>query len=82
MREANFAFPAQNRACVCITSQLYDRRGMLHDFLSSIDNLTHEFLRSAGHDILTTAVQLAYPSHVSNVNLSKNPRNHDHGWRP
>lgn len=27
MRESNFAFPAQNRACVCITSQLYDRRG-------------------------------------------------------
>ncbi|KAL6298033.1 hypothetical protein BKA93DRAFT_820568 [Sparassis latifolia] len=26
MRESNFAFPAQNRACVCITSQLYDRR--------------------------------------------------------
>lgn len=28
MREANFAFPAQNRACVCISSQLYDRRGL------------------------------------------------------
>ena len=27
MREANFAFPNQNRACVCISSQLYDRRG-------------------------------------------------------
>lgn len=27
MRESNFAFPAQNKACVCITSQLYDRRG-------------------------------------------------------
>ena len=27
MRESNFAFPAQNRACVCISSQLYDRRG-------------------------------------------------------
>ncbi|KAL1946987.1 hypothetical protein VTO73DRAFT_13948 [Trametes versicolor] len=26
MRESNFAFPAQNRACVCISSQLYDRR--------------------------------------------------------
>ncbi|KAG9316086.1 hypothetical protein JVU11DRAFT_3757 [Chiua virens] len=28
MREANFAFPAQNRACVCISSQLYDRRAL------------------------------------------------------
>jgi hypothetical protein len=27
MRESNFAFPTQNKACVCITSQLYDRRG-------------------------------------------------------
>lgn len=27
MRESNYAFPAQNKACVCITSQLYDRRG-------------------------------------------------------
>ena len=33
MREANFAFPAQNRACVCISSQLYDRRGLLFPFL-------------------------------------------------
>lgn len=30
MRESNFAFPAQNRACVCISSQLYDRRGPYH----------------------------------------------------
>lgn len=28
MRESNHAFPAQNRACVCITSQCYDRRGL------------------------------------------------------
>ncbi|EIW84287.1 hypothetical protein CONPUDRAFT_135786 [Coniophora puteana RWD-64-598 SS2] len=28
MRESNFAFPAQNRASVCITSQLYDRRAL------------------------------------------------------
>lgn len=27
MREANANFPTQNRACVCITSALYDRRG-------------------------------------------------------
>jgi hypothetical protein len=39
MRESNFAFPAQNRAAVCISSQLYDRRGApfraLSSFLSS-----------------------------------------------
>ncbi|KAF9230393.1 hypothetical protein BU15DRAFT_91118 [Melanogaster broomeanus] len=28
MRESNYAFPAQNRACVCISSQLYDRRAL------------------------------------------------------
>ncbi|KAH7884857.1 hypothetical protein F5I97DRAFT_1812282 [Phlebopus sp. FC_14] len=28
MRESSFAFPAQNRACVCISSQLYDRRAL------------------------------------------------------
>lgn len=27
MRESNHTFPQQNRACVCITSALYDRRG-------------------------------------------------------
>lgn len=38
MRESNFAFPPQNRACVCITSQLYDRRGR-----SSATVLVHLF---------------------------------------
>ncbi|KAI0031123.1 hypothetical protein K488DRAFT_35573, partial [Vararia minispora EC-137] len=28
MRETNFCFPAQNRASVCISSQLYDRRAL------------------------------------------------------
>ena len=27
MRESNFAFPAPNKACVYITSQLYNRQG-------------------------------------------------------
>ncbi|ORY82999.1 hypothetical protein BCR35DRAFT_303673 [Leucosporidium creatinivorum] len=27
MRESNFNLPAQNRACVCISQALYDRRG-------------------------------------------------------
>lgn len=39
MRESSFAFPGQNRACVCISSQLYDRRGLFSvspDFLKLI----------------------------------------------
>ncbi|KAI0090191.1 hypothetical protein BDY19DRAFT_984557 [Irpex rosettiformis] len=47
MRESNFAFPAQNRACVCITSQLYDRRALdtnaplpLYNSLSHLTYLT------------------------------------------
>lgn len=39
MREANFAFPAQNRACVCISSQLYDRRGWFSLF--RLESFTH-----------------------------------------
>ncbi|KAF7976784.1 hypothetical protein HWV62_5624 [Athelia sp. TMB] len=42
MRESNFAFPGQNRACVCITAQLYDRRAL--DTTSSLplfNSLTH-----------------------------------------
>lgn len=27
MRDSNYSFPAQNRVCVSITAQLYDRRG-------------------------------------------------------
>ncbi|KAH8113705.1 hypothetical protein DFH11DRAFT_1600629 [Phellopilus nigrolimitatus] len=29
MRESNFAFPVLTGACVCITSQLYDRRNSI-----------------------------------------------------
>ncbi|THH31219.1 hypothetical protein EUX98_g2970 [Antrodiella citrinella] len=42
MRESNFAFPAQNRACVCITSQLYDRRALdTNSPLPLFNSLTH-----------------------------------------
>ncbi|OCB89318.1 hypothetical protein A7U60_g3519 [Sanghuangporus baumii] len=42
MRESNFAFPAQNRACVCITSQLYDRRALdTNSPLPLLNSLTH-----------------------------------------
>lgn len=45
MRESNFAFPAQNRACVCISSQLYDRRGI--SLFSSFCLLAYALLTSA-----------------------------------
>ncbi|KAL4243592.1 MYND-type zinc finger protein samB [Abortiporus biennis] len=42
MRESNFAFPAQNRASVCITSQLYDRRALdTNSPLPLFNSLTH-----------------------------------------
>ncbi|KAJ7278391.1 hypothetical protein C8J57DRAFT_1060013 [Mycena rebaudengoi] len=42
MRESNFAFPAQNKACVCITSQLYDRRALdTSSALPLFNSLTH-----------------------------------------
>ncbi|EPQ50242.1 hypothetical protein GLOTRDRAFT_141598 [Gloeophyllum trabeum ATCC 11539] len=42
MRESNFAFPAQNRACVCISSQLYDRRALdTESPLPLFNSLTH-----------------------------------------
>ncbi|KAG5640868.1 hypothetical protein DXG03_006765 [Asterophora parasitica] len=42
MRESNFAFPTQNKACVCITSQLYDRRALdTSSALPLLNSLTH-----------------------------------------
>lgn len=42
MRESNFAFPAQNRASVCISSQLYDRRALdTNSPLPLFNSLTH-----------------------------------------
>lgn len=42
MRESNFAFPGQNKACVCITSQLYDRRALdTTSPLPLFNSLTH-----------------------------------------
>ncbi|EJU04581.1 hypothetical protein DACRYDRAFT_98489 [Dacryopinax primogenitus] len=42
MRESNFSFPSQNRACVCITSQLYDRRALdTNAALPLLNSLTH-----------------------------------------
>jgi hypothetical protein len=45
MRESNFAFPAQNRACVCISSQLYDRRGNHYFLLPYFFFLIFYFIR-------------------------------------
>ncbi|KAI9507871.1 hypothetical protein F5148DRAFT_1201335 [Russula earlei] len=42
MRESNFTFPAQNRAAVCISSQLYDRRALdTNSPLPLFNSLTH-----------------------------------------
>ncbi|CAG8479172.1 5932_t:CDS:2 [Diversispora eburnea] len=42
MRESNFSFPSQNRASVCITSALYDRRALdCSAILPLINSLTH-----------------------------------------
>ncbi|KIL65793.1 hypothetical protein M378DRAFT_76549 [Amanita muscaria Koide BX008] len=45
MRESNFAFPAQNKACVCINTQLYDRRALDTTsnlpLLNSLQHLRH-----------------------------------------
>jgi hypothetical protein len=42
MRESNFSFPSQNRASVCISSALYDRRALdCTAMLPLINSLTH-----------------------------------------
>ncbi|KAG2171672.1 hypothetical protein INT43_008052 [Umbelopsis isabellina] len=42
MREPNFSFPSQNKAAVCITSALYDRRALdCTAILPLINSLTH-----------------------------------------
>ena len=66
MRESNFAFPAQNKACVCITSQLYYWRGMSF-FLSS--QFFYDFFISFGHDFAIAAIQFAYASDLFDIYL-------------
>ncbi|CDZ96538.1 Zinc finger, MYND-type [Phaffia rhodozyma] len=42
MRDSNHTFPTQNRACVCITSALYDRRALdTTSALPLLNSLTH-----------------------------------------
>ncbi|KAI0710354.1 hypothetical protein C8T65DRAFT_777917 [Cerioporus squamosus] len=49
MRESNFAFPAQNRASVCISSQLYDRRALdTNSSLPLFNSLTHLIMTMDG----------------------------------
>ena len=81
MRESNFAFPAQNRACVCISSQLYDRRGALCAQNALRVACTEPCPLSTRHELVATPVQLAYPSRLSHFYLSPNTRDHDHGRR-
>ncbi|KAF9139394.1 hypothetical protein BG015_002049 [Linnemannia schmuckeri] len=42
MREPNFSFPGQNRAAICITSSIYDRRALdCTDYIPIINTLTN-----------------------------------------
>ncbi|KAF9573422.1 hypothetical protein EC968_008507 [Mortierella alpina] len=42
MREPNFSFPNQNRAAICITSSIYDRRALdCTDYIPIINTLTN-----------------------------------------
>ncbi|KAF9434696.1 hypothetical protein BGZ76_007582 [Entomortierella beljakovae] len=42
MREPNFSFPHQNRAAVCITSSIYDRRALdCTDYIPIVNTLTN-----------------------------------------
>ncbi|KAF9579362.1 hypothetical protein BGW38_004415, partial [Lunasporangiospora selenospora] len=42
MREPNFSFPGQNRAAICITSTIYDRRALdCTDYIPIINTLTN-----------------------------------------
>ena len=86
MRESNFAFPAQNRAAVCISSQLYDRRGApFPDLFAYIGQITQTWWGgqcSARHQFPTPAIQLPYPPHLPHLNLTSNTRDHGHGRRP
>ncbi|KAF9300763.1 hypothetical protein BGZ74_007529 [Mortierella antarctica] len=42
MREPNFSFPAQNRAAICVTSSIYDRRALdCTDYIPIINTLTN-----------------------------------------
>ncbi|KAF9985844.1 hypothetical protein BGZ75_002469 [Mortierella antarctica] len=42
MREPNFSFPHQNRAAICITSSIYDRRALdCTDYIPIINTLTN-----------------------------------------
>lgn len=80
MRESNFAFPAQNKACVCISSQLYDRRGTFYRLI--VFCILSSLLYSTGHADATATVQLTHPPNLPNLNLPAHPRNNDDGRRP
>ena len=73
MRESNFAFPAQNRACVCITSQLYDRRGAFLFSFVARPRLNTLPRCSAGYQCLSAAFQFLDTSYVPHLHLPPHP---------
>ncbi|KAG9091121.1 hypothetical protein FRC06_000701 [Ceratobasidium sp. 370] len=85
MRESNFAFPPQNRACVCITSQLYDRRAL--DATSALplyNSLTHlVYLTSTSpriREILTLDGGLERLVRILRDFCASPPRRRDAAW--
>ncbi|CAE6454378.1 unnamed protein product [Rhizoctonia solani] len=85
MRESNFAFPPQNRACVCITSQLYDRRAL--DATSALplyNSLTHlVYLTSTSpriREILTLDGGLERLVRILRDFCANPPRRKDAAW--
>ncbi|CAE6374923.1 unnamed protein product, partial [Rhizoctonia solani] len=85
MRESNFAFPPQNRACVCITSQLYDRRAL--DATSALplyNSLTHlVYLTSTSpriREILTLDGGLERLVRILRDFCANPPRRRDPAW--
>ncbi|KAG8725170.1 hypothetical protein FRC09_006793 [Ceratobasidium sp. 395] len=85
MRESNFAFPPQNRACVCITSQLYDRRAL--DATSALplyNSLTHlVYLTSTSpriREILTLDGGLERLVRILRNFCANPPRRRDAAW--
>ncbi|KAF8754925.1 MYND finger [Rhizoctonia solani] len=85
MRESNFAFPPQNRACVCITSQLYDRRAL--DATSALplyNSLTHlVYLTSTSpriREILTLDGGLERLVRILRDFCANPPRRRDAAW--
>ena len=75
MRESNFAFPTQNRASVCISLQLYNRRGapFFSPFVFVVRRLMCALLSSASLDSTSPLPLLNSFTHLTQL-TSTSPR--------